>query len=81
MRSYEGEHMPYVGYHPMVMTAHGASGLMPSGPEMGMYVQQTIIPPVQDPKPDVGDVDMSESERCQDGEDVPATNAPQRPST
>ncbi|KAE9168599.1 hypothetical protein PF002_g30573 [Phytophthora fragariae] len=29
---------------------------------MGMYVQQTIIPPVQESKPDVGDVDMSESE-------------------
>ncbi|KAE8875636.1 hypothetical protein PF005_g29091 [Phytophthora fragariae] len=63
MWSYEGGHMPYVGYHPMVMTAHGASGFMPSGPEMGMYVQQTIIPPVQESKPDVGDVDMSESER------------------
>ncbi|KAE8959169.1 hypothetical protein PR001_g30816, partial [Phytophthora rubi] len=63
MWSYEGGHMPYVGYHPMVMTAHGASGFVPSGPEMGMYVQQTIIPPVQESKPDVGDVDMSESER------------------
>ncbi|KAE9060576.1 hypothetical protein PF005_g31433 [Phytophthora fragariae] len=63
MWSYEGGHMPYVGYHPMVMTAHGASGFMPSGPEMGMYVQQTIIPPVQESKPDVGDVDMSDSER------------------
>ncbi|KAE8898175.1 hypothetical protein PF007_g20448 [Phytophthora fragariae] len=38
MWSYEGGHMPYVGYHPMVMTAHGASGFTPSGPEMGMYV-------------------------------------------
>ncbi|KAE9009321.1 hypothetical protein PR002_g15649 [Phytophthora rubi] len=63
MWSYEGGHMPYVGYHPMVMTAHGASGFEPSGPEMGMYVQQTIIPPVQESKPDVGDVDMSDSER------------------
>ncbi|KAE9268177.1 hypothetical protein PR003_g31534, partial [Phytophthora rubi] len=53
MWSYEGGHMPYVGYHPMVMTAHGAGGFMPSGPEMGMYVQQTIIPPVQESKPDV----------------------------
>ncbi|KAE8897898.1 hypothetical protein PF003_g17797 [Phytophthora fragariae] len=60
---YEGGHMPYVGYHPMVMTAHGASGFTPSGPEMGMYVQKTIIPLVQESKPDVGDVDMSESER------------------
>ncbi|KAE9309858.1 hypothetical protein PF008_g20594 [Phytophthora fragariae] len=48
MWSYEGGHMPCVGYHPMVMTAHGASGFMPTGPEMGMYVQQTIIPPVQE---------------------------------
>ncbi|KAE8968669.1 hypothetical protein PF011_g27096 [Phytophthora fragariae] len=63
MWSYEGGHMPYVGYHPMVMTAHGTSGFVPSGPEMGMYVQQTIIPPVQELKPDVGDVDMSDSER------------------
>ncbi|KAE9315546.1 hypothetical protein PF008_g19215 [Phytophthora fragariae] len=47
----------------MVMTAHGASDFVPSGPEMGMYVQQTIIPPVQESKPDVGDVDMSDSER------------------
>ncbi|KAE8966498.1 hypothetical protein PR001_g28390, partial [Phytophthora rubi] len=63
MWSYEGGHMPNVSYHPMVMTAHGASGFMPSGPELGMYVQQTIIPPVQESKPDVGDADMSESER------------------
>ncbi|KAE9268788.1 hypothetical protein PR003_g31329, partial [Phytophthora rubi] len=63
MWSYEGGHMPYVGYHPMVMTAHGAGGFMASGPEMGMYVQQTIIPPVQESKPDVGDVDMMDSER------------------
>ncbi|KAE9188876.1 hypothetical protein PF002_g25197 [Phytophthora fragariae] len=47
----------------MVMTAHGAGGFMPSGPEMGMYVQQTIIPPVQESKLDVGDVDMMDSER------------------
>ncbi|KAE8896839.1 hypothetical protein PF010_g12394 [Phytophthora fragariae] len=63
MWSYEGGHMPYVGYHPVVMTAHGASGFIPSCPEMGMYVQQAIIPPVQESKPDVGDVEMSESER------------------
>ncbi|KAE8876152.1 hypothetical protein PF007_g29049 [Phytophthora fragariae] len=63
MWSYEGGHMPYVGYHPMVMTAHGTSGFVPGGPEMGMYVQQTIIPPVQELKTDVGDVDMSDSER------------------
>ncbi|KAE9072220.1 hypothetical protein PF010_g25570 [Phytophthora fragariae] len=63
MWSYEGGHMPYIGYNPMVMTAHGSSGFAPSGPEMGMYVQQTIIPPVQESKPDVGDVDMSDSER------------------
>ncbi|KAE8964600.1 hypothetical protein PF011_g28603 [Phytophthora fragariae] len=63
MWSYEGGHMPYVGCHPMVMTAHGAGSFMPSGPEMGMYVQQTIIPPVQESKPDVGDVDMMDSER------------------
>ncbi|KAE9346475.1 hypothetical protein PF008_g8268 [Phytophthora fragariae] len=63
MWSYEGGHMPNVGYHPVVMTAHGASGFIPSGPEMGMYVQQAIIPPVQESKPDVGDVEMSESER------------------
>ncbi|KAE9065506.1 hypothetical protein PF005_g28349 [Phytophthora fragariae] len=63
MWSYEVGHMPYVGYFPIVMTAHGASGFVPSGPEMGMYVQQTIIPPVQESKPDVGDVDMSDSER------------------
>ncbi|KAE9168459.1 hypothetical protein PF005_g28367 [Phytophthora fragariae] len=44
MWPYERGHMPYVGYHPMVMTAHGAGGFMPSGPEMGMYVQQTIFP-------------------------------------
>ncbi|KAE8997262.1 hypothetical protein PR001_g19635 [Phytophthora rubi] len=61
--SYEGGHKPYVGYHPMVMTAHGASGFVPSGPEMGMYVQQTIIPPIQESKSDLGDVVMSESER------------------
>ncbi|KAE8876133.1 hypothetical protein PF003_g39727 [Phytophthora fragariae] len=82
MWSYEGGHMPSVGYHPMVMTAHGASGFVPSCPEMGMYIQQTIIPPVQESKPDVGDVDMLESEReCQDGEDIPMTNTSQRPPT
>ncbi|KAE9261869.1 hypothetical protein PR003_g33766, partial [Phytophthora rubi] len=63
MWPYEGGHIPYVGYHPMVMTAHGASGFVPSGLEMGMYVQQTIISPVQKSKPDLGDVDMSGSER------------------
>ncbi|KAE8973219.1 hypothetical protein PF011_g25339 [Phytophthora fragariae] len=73
MWSYEGGHMPYVGYHPMAMTAHGAGGFMPSGPEMGMYVQQTIIPPVQESKPDVGDVDMMDSER-----DVKAVKTSQR---
>ncbi|KAE9286964.1 hypothetical protein PF008_g26540 [Phytophthora fragariae] len=71
--SYEGGHMPYVGYHPMVMTANGAGGFMPSGPEMGMYVQQTNIPPVQESKSDVGDVDMMDSER-----DVKMVKASQR---
>ncbi|KAE9007740.1 hypothetical protein PR001_g16888 [Phytophthora rubi] len=78
MWSYEGGHMLYVGYHPMVMTAHGASGFAESSPEMGMYVQQTIIPPVQESKPDVGDVDMMDSER---GVKTMKTNTPQRPRT
>ncbi|KAE9343322.1 hypothetical protein PR003_g9046 [Phytophthora rubi] len=47
----------------MVMTAHGACGFLPSGPEMSMYVSQTVIPPVQELRTDEEDVDMMESKR------------------